>query len=255
MVTLKSPTEIAAMRAAGRAVADTLRVAAAAAAPGVRLRDLDALAAAHMADLGGTPSFLGYQPTFAPNPFPGVLCLSVDEVIAHGIPNDYVLRAGDLLSIDCGVVVDGYHGDAAVTVPIGEVPPAAAELSDVTRRALAAGVASAVPGGRLGDISAAIEKLARDAGYGLTPGFGGHGIGRAMHEDPDVPNAGRPGRGMRLREGLVLAVEPMFLEGGRDEYRIGADGWSLRTVDGGRAAHWEHTVAITTAGPVVLTAP
>ncbi|MDI1461382.1 type I methionyl aminopeptidase [Catellatospora sp. KI3] len=204
---------------------------------------------------GAKPSFLGYHPGWAPVPYPAVLCLSVDDAIVHGIPDRRVLREGDLLSIDCAVHVDGYHADAAVTVGVGALDPAATRLARTAEQALAAGIAAARPGARLGDVAHAIESVARGAGYGLLEGCGGHGIGTEMHEDPHVSNTGRPGRGLVLREGLVIAIEPMLLAGGRDGSRTGADGWTILTSDGSRAAHAEHTIAVTAAGPVVLTAP
>jgi methionyl aminopeptidase len=255
MVTLKTTAELAAMRQAGRVVARTLQRVAEAARPGVRLSKLDEIATDSIAEHGAKPSFLHYHPPFAPYPFPAVLCLSVNEVIVHGIPDGRVLREGDVLSVDCGAVVAGYHGDAAVTVPVGRADEAATRLIDTTRAALDAGVAAAVAGARLGDLAHAVERVGRAAGYGILDDHTGHGIGQAMHEDPPVPNTGRPGRGMVLREGLVLAIEPMFLEGGRDSYRLLADGWSVATDDGSRAAHWEHTVAVTADGPTVLTLP
>jgi methionyl aminopeptidase len=254
MVSLKSPAEIALMREAGRVVADTLRVVAEAARPGVTLRELDDLAAAHIRAAGAKPSFLGYRAHASLPPFPGVLCLSVNDAVVHGIPNTRVLRSGDLLSVDCGAIVGGYHGDAAVTVAVGAADEAAGRLSDATRAALDRAIAAMVPGGRLGDVAYAVQGVAEEHGYGILRDHGGHGIGTAMHEDPHVPNTGRPGRGFRLREGLVLAIEPMFLEGGRDDYRVLPDRWTLVTADGSRAAHFEHTVAVTADGPVVLTA-
>ncbi len=254
MVVLKSAAEIATMREAGRVVARTLAAVADAARTGVRLIDLDAFGAESIAALGAKPSFLGYHPAWARTPYPGVLCLSVNEAIVHGIPDERVLRAGDILSIDCGAHIDGYHGDAAITIGVGDLDPAGRLLIDTADAALAAGIGVARPGGRLGDLSHAIEGIARLAGFGLPRGLGGHGVGTAMHEDPHVPNTGRPHRGMVLREGLVLAIEPMLLEGGRDAGRTLADGWTVVTTDGSRASHAEHTVAITEAGPVILTA-
>jgi methionyl aminopeptidase len=255
MVTLKSAAEIAVMREAGRVVGRTLAAVAAAARPGVRLVELDELAAQSMADAGAKPSFLGYHPSWAPTPYPGVLCLSVNEQIVHGLPTRRALVDGDLLSIDCGASIDGYHGDAATTVPVGAADEASRLLMATTEAALAAGIAAARPGGRLGDISYAVEQVARAGGYGLPDGLGGHGIGTAMHEDPHVPNTGRPRRGRPLVEGLVLAIEPMLMAGGGRRCRTAADGWTVVTVDGTRAAHAEHTVAITADGPVVLTLP
>ncbi|UGQ13141.1 type I methionyl aminopeptidase [Yinghuangia sp. ASG 101] len=254
MVSLKSPAEIASMREAGRVVADTLRVVAEAARPGVTLRELDALAARHIRAAGAKPSFLGYRPYAELPPFPGVLCLSVNEVVVHGIPNDRALRDGDLLSVDCGAIVDGYHGDAAVTVGVGRVDAEARRLSDATREALEAATAQMLPGRRLGDVAHAVQCVAEAYGYGILRNHGGHGIGTSMHEDPHVPNTGRPGRGYRLREGVVLALEPMFVESGRTDYRVLADRWTLATADGTRAAHFENTVAVTSDGPRVLTA-
>ena len=253
MVLLKTAAEITVMREAGRVVAQALAAVAAAAKPGVRLVDLDALAADVIAAGGAKPSFLGYHPDWAPTPYPGVVCLSVNDAIVHGIPDDTVLTEGDLLSVDCGAYIDGYHGDAAITVPIGPVDAESRRLSETTDRALAAGIAAAQPGGRIGDISHAVETVARAGGYGLPDGLAGHGIGTAMHEDPSVPNTGRPHRGMPLREGLVIAIEPMLMAGGGRRCRTRRDGWTVATVDGSRAAHFEHTVAITADGPVILT--
>jgi methionyl aminopeptidase len=255
MVILKTGTELGVMREAGRVVARTLAAVAAAARPGVRLRDLDDLAAETIAAHGAKPSFLGYHPSWAPTPYPSVLCLSVNEAIVHGIPDDRVLCDGDLLSIDCGASVDGYHGDAAVTVAIGEVDAAGRRLAGTAERALAAGIAAARSGARLGDIGHAVEAVGRTAGYGIPRGLGGHGVGTAMHEDPSVPNTGRPHRGLPLRVGLVLAIEPMLTEGGHDSHRTRADGWTVVAADGSRAAHAEHTIAVTADGPVILTAP
>ncbi|CAJ62382.1 Methionine aminopeptidase (MAP) (Peptidase M) [Frankia alni ACN14a] len=250
---LKSAAAIEAMAAAGEVVARALGATRDAAAVGVTPRELDAVAHAVIRDAGAIPVFLDYQPGFAPTPFPAVICASVNDVIVHGIPGDTPLRDGDLVSIDCGAELDGWVGDAAISFTVGAGRPDDAALIDTTAAALAAGIAAAVPGGRLGDIAAAIGAVGRAAGYGIPRDFGGHGIGRHMHEDPSVPNDGRPGRGMPLRAGLVLALEPMFCAGGRDSYRTAADGWALHTIDGSRAAHVEHTVAITADGPRILT--
>jgi methionyl aminopeptidase len=255
MVTLRSAAEVEALREAGRVVGRTLQRVVEAAKPGVRLSRLDEIAAQSIREQGAKPSFLHYHPGFAPYPFPAVLCLSVNEVVVHGIPDGRVLRDGDVLSVDCGAVLGGYHGDAAVTVAVGGVDDRARRLIDTTRAALDAGIAAAVVGARMGDLAHAVERVGRGAGYGILADHGGHGVGQAMHEDPTVPNSGRPGRGLPLREGLVIAIEPMFLEGGRDGYRLLADGWSVATGDGSRAAHWEHTIAVTAEGPRVLTTP
>ncbi|MCL9762093.1 type I methionyl aminopeptidase, partial [Frankia sp. AiPa1] len=230
-----------------------LAAARAAAAVGVTPRELDAAAHAVIRDAGATPVFLHYHPGFAPTPFPAVSCVSVNDVIVHGIPDDTPLRGGDLVSVDCGATLHGWTGDAAISFTIGAPRHDDTALIATATAALHAGIAAAVPGGRLGDIAAAIGAVARAGGYGIPAGFGGHGIGRRMHEDPHVPNEGRPGRGLPLRPGLVLALEPMLLAGGDDAFRTDPDGWSLRTVDGSRAAHVEHTVAITADGPRVLT--
>ncbi|HEV2781464.1 MAG TPA: type I methionyl aminopeptidase [Actinophytocola sp.] len=255
MVELKTADELAVMREAGRIVAAALAAVRAEARAGVTLLELDAVAADVIRGAGATSSFLNYHPSFAPTPFPGVICASVNEVIVHGIPDGYRLRDGDLVSIDCGACLDGFHGDSAITFTIGPPSSADATLMKNTEAALEAGVAAARPGGRLGDVSAAVGEVGRGAGYGIPQGFGGHGVGRRMHEDPSVPNEGRSGRGLPLRPGLVIAIEPMFMAGGRDRFVTKPDGWALCTADGSRAAHFEHTVAVTENGPVVLTAP
>jgi methionyl aminopeptidase len=255
VIEVKTPEQLDAMRAAGRVVARTLAVVREHATAGVSLRELDALAAATIRDAGAEPLFLDYHPQWAPSPFPGVICASVNDEVVHGIPTDRRLAAGDLLSVDCGARLDGWCGDAAISLVVGEGDPADADLIDATEEALRAGIAAAVDGNKLGDVSHAIAEVARARGYGLLADHGGHGIGREMHEDPFVPNVGRPARGLRLRPGLVLALEPMLLAGGDSAYRKEADGWTLSTLDGSRAAHVEHTVAITADGPVLLTAP
>ncbi|KAK1179373.1 type I methionyl aminopeptidase [Streptomyces sp. NBS 14/10] len=254
MVEIKTDASLDAMREAGRVVAAALAATQEAAAVGVSLRELDEVARAVLAEAGAESPFLGYRPHFAPTPFPAVICASVNDAIVHGIPNGYRLRDGDLVSIDCGAIVDGWAGDAAVSFIVGTPRPADQRLIEATQQALAAGIEAAVVGARMGDIAHAIGTVGRAAGYGIPEDFGGHGIGRRMHEDPPVPNEGRPGRGYPLRHGLVLAIEPMFMAGGLDAYTTDADGWTLRTPDGSRAAHSEHTVAITEDGPRVLTA-
>ncbi|MGW5362281.1 type I methionyl aminopeptidase [Actinopolymorpha pittospori] len=255
MVEFKTASEIAAMREAGRVVAHALEACAKEARPGTSLLELDEVARAVLAADGARSSFLHYRPHFAPTAYPAVLCTSVNEVIVHGIPDDYRLRDGDLLSIDFGAELGGFHGDAARSLVVGRADPADEQLIATAWAALEAGITAAQPGGRLGDISHAIGQIGRGAGYGIPDGFGGHGIGRKMHEDPSVPNDGRPRRGFPLRPGLVIAIEPMFMAGGDDAYHVARDGWSLRTSDGSRAAHVEHSVAITEDGPVILTLP
>ncbi len=254
MVELKSAAEIEAMRAAGRVVARALAAVRAQAAVGVRLVELDQTARSVLAEAGATSPFLGYQPSFADLPFPAVICASVNDAALHGIPTRYKLADGDLLSVDCGATLHGWTGDAAISFTVGTPRPADVALIEAAEKALAAGIAAAVPGGRLGDISAAIGAVARAAGYGLHTDFGGHGVGHTMHESPSVPNDGKPGRGLKLAAGLVIAIEPWFMAGGRDSYRLDDDGWTLRSGDGSRAAHVEHTVAITADGPRILTA-
>ncbi|MGA8113533.1 MAG: type I methionyl aminopeptidase, partial [Actinocatenispora sp.] len=232
MVELKTPAEIARMRAAGRVVAHILAAVQDAAAVGVRLADLDETARSVLDKFDATSPFLNYQPHFAPTPFPAVICASVNDVVVHAIPDGYRLEDGDLVSIDCGALLQGWAADAAVSFIVGTAQPADRTLVDTTRRALDAGIAAAQVGARLGDIAHAVGTIGRTAGYGIPADFGGHGIGRRMHEDPAVPNDGRPGRGLRLRPGLVIAIEPMFMAGGRDAYRVDPDGWALRTIDG-----------------------
>jgi methionyl aminopeptidase len=246
MIIRKSPQEVDRMRRAGRLVGHTLSVVSAAASPGVSLVELDQLAERTIREAGAIPSFLGYHG------FPATLCLSPNDVVVHGIPNGYVLQDGDVLSIDCGAVVEGYHGDAAVTIPIGEIDEEATRLIATTERSMWAGIGQVRAGHRLSDIGHAVEQVAMEPGYGVVREYVGHGIGTAMHEEPQVPNYGRPGRGLRLDVGLVLAIEPMLNQGG-PQTEVLDDGWTVVTKDGSRSAHFEHTVAITPAGPEVLT--
>jgi len=246
VIVRKSSQEIGRMRKAGRLVGHTLTLVSQAARPGVTLLELDALAERTIRAVGGVPSFLGYHG------FPATLCLSPNDRIVHGIPDGYALREGDVLSIDCGAIVEGYHGDAAVTVPVGQVDEAARRLIETTERAMWAGISQVRAGNRLSDIGHAVERVAAGPGYGVVREYVGHGIGTRMHEEPQVPNYGRPGRGLRLDVGLVLAIEPMLNEGG-PETDVLDDHWTVVTRDGSRSAHFEHTVAITPAGPEVLT--
>jgi len=241
------------MRPAGRVVATALQAMRKHAAVGVSLLELDEVAREVLAEHGATSPFLGYQPSFAHSPFPGVICASVNDVALHGIPGPYRLADGDLVSLDFGATLNGWTGDSAISFTVGTARHADVKLIETAERALAAGIAAAVPGGRLGDISAAIGAQARAGDYGLHTDFGGHGVGHTMHESPSVANDGRPGRGLKLAAGLVIAIEPWFIAGGHDTYRIDADGWTLRSGDGSRAAHVEHTVAITAGGPQILT--
>ena len=254
MVEIKSRAEIDAIRAAGKVVAGMLATARSLAAPGVTLAELDEAARAVLADAGATSPFLNYKPRFAPVPYPAVICTSVNDSALHGIPGGYRLEPGDLLSVDAGATLDGWVGDSAISFTIGPASDADARLIATTEEALAAGIAAAVPGGKLGDISAAIGKIGRAGGYGISTDLGGHGVGRTMHEDPHIPNDGKARRGLRLVPGIVIAIEPWFMAGGSDDIYVDDDGWTIKTGDGSRAAHAEHTIAITEDGPVILTA-
>jgi methionyl aminopeptidase len=240
--------EIALMRRAGQVVAEMHDRIRAALRPGVTLLDLDALGRDVLDRRGARSNFLGYHG------YPAVICASVNEVVVHGIPDGRALAEGDIVSIDCGAIVDGYHGDAAFTAGVGAVDPESQRLIDVTRAALDAGIAELVPGSRLGDLGAAVQGTVERAGFSVVRDYVGHGIGTAMHEPPDVPNYGRRGKGKRVSAGDVFAVEPMVCAG-RDETAVLEDGWTVVTVDGSRAAHWEHTIAVTDDGPEVLTLP
>lgn len=248
-VTVKTPEQVQKMRVAGLVVAEGLARMTEAVRPGISTAELDAIGAAVLERAGASSNFLGY------GGFPAVSCISVGSEVVHGIPGPRVLREGELCSIDFGAVVDGWHGDAAVTVAVGECAPELLELSRVTREGLWAGLRAVRPGGRLSDIGAAVEAVVRPHGFGLLEDYCGHGIGQAMHEAPYVPNqapAG-PGKGMGLDVGIVLAVEPMTTLGS-PETSVLDDDWTVVTDDGGQAAHWEHTVAVTPDGPWVLTA-
>jgi methionyl aminopeptidase len=248
-VTVKTAEQVQLMREAGLVVARALERVSAAVAPGVTTAHLDAIAEESIRGEGAVPSFFGYHG------FPASICASAGAEVVHGIPGDRPLQEGELLSVDCGAILAGWHGDAAVTVPVGECAPDLLALSAVTEQALWAGLAAVRPGGRLSDVGHAVESVVRPHGYGLLEDYTGHGIGTAMHEPPYVPNLAPqgPGRGMALEPGIVLAVEPMVTLGSGDVEEL-ADGWTVVTADGRQAAHWEHTVAVTVDGPWVLTA-
>ncbi|HWV37632.1 MAG TPA: type I methionyl aminopeptidase [Vulgatibacter sp.] len=253
-VILKSRREIDAMREAGRVVATILERLREAARPGVSTGELDELAAALIREHGVKSAFLGYGPGGLP-PYPGVLCASINEEIVHGIPSrKRILKEGDIISLDFGVMKDGWYGDSAITVGVGRISEEAARLVEATRRCLEIGIEQARVGNRLYDIGAAIQSYAEGLGYGVTRDFVGHGIGRRMHEDPQVPNCGRAGQGIRLKAGMVLAIEPMINEG-TWEVDILEDQWTAVTADRRLSAHFEHTVAITEDGPEILTLP
>jgi len=254
LVEIKTKGEIQAIRAAGHVVAEALSRVRAQSAAGTPLTDLDEVARSVLARAGATSPFLGYKPSFAPVPFPAVICISLNDAALHGIPTRRRLETGDLVSIDFGATLDGWVADAAVSFTVGPQSREDERLISAASGALQAGIAAAVAGARIGDISAAIGAVGRAAGYGLNTDFGGHGVGRSMHEGPSVPNEGLAGRGMRLGPGLVMAIEPWFMAGGSDKYQIDDDGWTIRSADGSRSAHFEHTIAVTSDGPVVLTA-
>jgi methionyl aminopeptidase len=254
MIELRTPDEIERMRPAGAFVARVLEATRAAARPGVDLLDLDALAHRMIREAGAESCYVDYHPSFGASPFGKVICTSVNDAALHGLPHRYRLRDGDLLSLDFAASVDGWVADSAVSFVVGEqASPEDLRLIETCEVALDAGIAALRPGAKLGDVSAAIGQVARGAGYGVNLQFGGHGVGRTMHGDPHVPNDGRAGRGWPVRPGLVVAIEPWLMRG-TDEIATDADGWTLRSVDGSRAAHVEHTVAVTEDGPLVLTA-
>ncbi len=244
----RNADEIRTMRRAGRVVAEMHDAIRAALTPGTTLAELDAVGRDVLARRGARSNFLGYHG------YPAVICASVNEVVVHGIPGDRELAEGDIVSIDCGAIVDGYHGDAAFTAGVGEIGDDSQRLIDVTRAALDAGIAELIPGSRLGDLGAAVQGTIERAGFSVVREYVGHGIGTAMHEPPDVPNYGKRGRGKKVAAGDVYAVEPMVCAG-RNVTAVLDDGWTVVTVDGSWAAHWEHTVAVTDDGPEILTLP
>lgn len=246
-VVAKTPEQIEMMARAGALLAEVLDEVEAAVAPGVTLKELDRLAEGIVRDRGATPSFFGYHG------FPATLCTSLNDAVVHGIPGAQELKPGDILSFDCGLILDGWHADSARTVGVGEIDPGAQRLMSATAEALEAGIAQCRPGNHLGDVGAAIQKVVDAAGYSIIPVLVGHGIGRSMHEDPQVPNQGVPGEGPQLQQGWVLAVEPM-VSAGDPGVKLRPDRWTLVTADGSPAAHFEHTVAVTAGRPRVLTA-
>jgi methionyl aminopeptidase len=250
VVTRKSRREIDKMRTAGRLVAEVLALVESELKPGITTGHLDLLAERHIRAAGATPSFKGYGDRR--NPFPGSLCISIDDEVVHGIPGGRPIREGQIVSVDAGAIVDGWHGDAARTFVVGQPTPEVARLVETTRLAMMAGIGAAVPGARIGDISAAIEDVAKPGGYGIVRQFVGHGIGTEMHQDPQVPNYRVGPRGMELVSGICLAIEPMLTLGGY-EVGIKPDGWTVVTRDGSLAAHFEHTIAVTDNGPEILT--
>jgi methionyl aminopeptidase len=249
LISRKSREQIALMRRAGKVVAEMHEVCVRAAVPGATTSALDRAARAVLDRRGARSNFLGYHG------FPAVVCTSPNDVVVHGIPSDdVVLQEGDIISIDCGAIIEGWHADAAVTVAVGEVDERSKRLLEATRRSLEAAIDQVEEGNRLGDIGAAVEGLAEAAGFSVVREYVGHGIGTAMHEDPQIPNYGPAGRGLKLKEGHVLAIEPM-VNAGRAETDVLADGWTVVTRDHSRSAHFEHTIAVTEHGPEVLTLP
>ena len=248
MIIIKGRDQIATMRRAGEIVAAAIAETRAAVRPGVTTAELDQTAARVISSRGAQPSFLGYRG------FPATICTSVNDEIVHGIPGDRRVEEGDLVKLDVGAIVDGFHADSAVTIPVGEPSPEALKLIETTERALWAGLAEARQGRRLGDIGAAVQTVAEGAGFSVVREYVGHGIGRSLHEEPPVPNYGTPGKGYKLAEGVVIAIEPMVNVGGY-ETRLLDDGWTVVTDDGTLSAHFEHTVAVTPDGPWVLTDP
>jgi len=252
VIELRTLTEIDEMRPAGRFVASVLTAVRDATTVGSNLLELDALAHQMIRDAGATSCYIDYHPSFGGSPFGKVLCTSINDAVLHGLPHDYTVADGDIVSIDFAANVDGWVCDSAISFIVGTPDPEDERIIRATEEALTAGIAVATVGNAIGDISAAIGDVAETYGYGVNLDFGGHGVGREMHGDPHVPNDGRAGRGYKLREGLVIAVEPWFMRT-TDEIFTDPDGWTLRSVDGSRGAHSEHTIAITADGPVVLT--
>jgi methionyl aminopeptidase len=256
VITRKSVREIGQMRQAGRIVAEVLALVESELRPGITTAELDRLAEDHIRRSGAIPSFKGYlgggRYGKGPRAFPASTCISLDAEVVHGIPGERVVRDGQLVSVDVGAIVDGWHGDGARTFIVGDVSPAVRELVEATRLGMMAGIAAAVPGGRLGDISAAVEDAAKPHGYGIVRQFVGHGIGTEMHQDPQIPNYRTGSNGPEIQPGLCLAIEPMFTLGGSG-VRVQPDGWTVITADGSLAAHFEHTIAVTDHGPEILT--
>jgi len=253
VIELRTPTEIDQMRPAGEFVASTLSHLTAQADVGTNLLDIDAEAHRLIRQAGAESCYIDYHPSFGASPFGKVICTSVNDAVLHGLPYDYELAAGDLLSLDFAVSLDGWVSDSAVSIVVGAADPADLRLIEVTELGLAEGIAAAQAGNRIGDIGAAIGAVAHRAGFTVNTTFGGHGVGRTMHGEPHVPNDGKAGRGMVLKPGLVIAIEPWLLIG-TDELYTDPDGWTLRSTDGSRGAHSEHTIAITEDVPVILTA-
>lgn len=248
MIVLKNSHQLAKLKDAGKISADALVVAGRAIEPGITTAEIDNITRKFILSQGATPSFLHY------NGYPASACISVNNVVIHGIPGQYKVKSGDIVSIDVGAFYEGYHGDNAYTFPCGEVSPQAQKLMDTTRESLYEGIKAAVAGARLGDVGHAVQQYAEDRGFSVVRQYVGHGVGENMHEEPDVPNYGKPGRGLRLIPGMVIAIEPMINEG-TAAVKTMSDGWTCKTCDGKLSAHFENTIAITEDGPVILTTP
>lgn len=254
MIEYRTPDELEQMRPAGRFVAEVLTTLVETAQVGSNLLELDELTHKMITDRGAESCYIDYHPSFGAMPFGKVVCISVNDAVLHGLPRDYTLADGDMVSFDFAASVDGWVADSAVTTIVGQPHESDPSMIDLTQEALHAAIGKAYAGKRLGDISAAIGRVAKRERLSVNLEFGGHGVGRVMHGDPHIPNNGRRGRGLKLRPGLVLAIEPWFLASGTDQIFTDPDGWTLRSVDGSRGAHAEHTVAITDGEPIVLTA-
>ncbi|MDR2529803.1 MAG: type I methionyl aminopeptidase [Synergistaceae bacterium] len=253
MVHFKTEEELVLMRGAGKVVADILDALRETVRPGVSTAELDRVAERYIHASGGTASFKGYCPTHAESPFPGTICASVNEEVVHGIPSDArILEEGDIVSVDVGVFLKGFHGDAACTYPVGAVGPARGKLLDITEKALELALAEAVAGHTVGDVGHAVESYVLKQGFGIVRVYTGHGLGKKLHEPPQVPNFGKPGKGVTLQKGMTLAIEPMVIAG-KEKVKLGPDRWVVVTADGSDAAHFERSVVITDEGPEILT--
>lgn len=253
MIHLKTEDELVLMRRAGLVVSEILDMLRELVRPGVSTAELDRAAEAHIVKSGGTAAFKGYRPSHAATPFPGTLCVSINDEIVHGIPSDRrILEEGDIVSVDVGVCLDGYYGDAACTYPVGKVGPERQKLLEVTEESLNRAIAAALKNNTIGDIGHAVESYVVPRGFGLVRDYTGHGVGKKLHEAPQVPNFGKPHRGVTLQRGMTLAIEPMVMTG-REEVKLGSDGWVVVTADGSDAAHFERSIVVTDDGPEILT--
>jgi methionyl aminopeptidase len=253
MIHLKTEKELELMRKAGKVVADVLDSLRDVVRPGISTAELNRVAEKHVEESGGTSAFKGYCPSYAKNPFPGFICVSINQEIVHGIPSDTrILEEGDIVSVDVGVCLQGYYGDASCTYPVGTVGPVRKKLLEVTEKALTLAIARVIRGNTVGDIGHAVDSYVSAQGFGIVREYTGHGLGKKLHEAPQVPNFGKPGRGVTLQKGMTLAIEPMVMTG-KEDVTLGADGWVVVTADGSDAAHFERSVAVTDDGAEILT--